>query len=102
MSKKLIFIVLMGCVLVGGSFWADSMLSLPSADCRCRDYSDMQSRCNANCFLNFGSTCDGIITEPYGTCIDLTCWTFFHYLCSTGQMGTDLSDSQYCLDCYEY
>ena len=101
MKKIPIFIVLMVCVLVAGFFWVDSMLSLPDANCLCRNHSNMMERCQANCYLNWGVFCEGIITEPYGTCIDQTCWTFFNYLCDNGKMSTDLSDYKNCIDCYE-
>ena len=87
-------------IFLAGGIWVDSLLTLPDDNCKCRDHTDMMNRCQARCILDHNSTCAGIMTEPNGFCIDQTCWTFFNYLCDNGQYGRDLSDFEYCIDCY--
>lgn len=90
----LFFLMLLVCVV-----WVESTLSLQDSECRCRNPEDMLSRCVEMCALR-NSTCDGFISYPMGDCVDLTCWTYFDYLCADNFTSVYLSRYDFCSECY--
>jgi hypothetical protein len=100
MKKSIRLTVFLGCFLIVGLVWVNSVLALQDDNCRCINHSDQWQRCQALCIFGANSTCAMVISEPTGGCIDQTCWVFFTYWCENGVRGSSLSSFQYCPDCY--
>ncbi len=99
MKKLFRFSILIFLLLLVCTVWVESTLSLPDEECKCRDHDDMMARCAERCALR-NSACDGVIAYQMGDCVDLTCWTYFDYLCADDYSGVYLSRSDFCIDCY--